>query len=321
MSVKKAFLEAAVESIMKIDPNLPREDVERIVFRKLKEKIKDPSVIADNNVTGATENMSLTQLCDWMDREKPVVSGNATFYVQPTVLTSPTSWMLRELKRGRKAVKRKMFDAQKAGDDDLYRQLDLVQMNLKVIMNAEYGASGAPTAAFYTKYSPAATTLMAQSIITTMAAFFEGYVGDNQKFFHINECMDWMNTVRKKDKKIHKWISVPTVDEVAARIRKHFMTYDMNNGPIIQKYLSNCTEQELVYIFYANNMKEFLVRHLKASSLIKDVLYSLPHDEAVEKEIPDAYKDKFEAVRDYNAWVYRLRSSANRIPLYITNQL
>ena len=137
---------------MKINPGLDREDVERIVTRKVKEKLSDPTITMDNNVTGANEKIKLTGLCNWIDNKKPVISGNATFYMQPEVSQSPTSNMLRTMKKGRKVVKGKMFKFKST--DDEYAQLDLEQSNLKVVMNAEYGASGAPSAAFYTKYSP-----------------------------------------------------------------------------------------------------------------------------------------------------------------------
>ena len=147
-----------VESIMTGDPSLDKKEVTQMVNSILKEYLLDPTIIMDNNVTGDNGVITLTKLCSWIDKEKPVISGNATFYCQPTVLKSPTSSMLKSMKKGRSSVKKEMFKALNAGDKDLYAMLDLQQQNLKVIMNAEYGGSGTPTAAFYTKYSPAATT-------------------------------------------------------------------------------------------------------------------------------------------------------------------
>ena len=186
MGVRRQFIRASTDTIMQMNPKLNRDQVEAQVKRITKEDWHDPTIIMDNNVTGKGGVITLSRLCNWIEERNPVISGNATFYCQPSELLSPTSNMLRALKKGRKEVKIKMFEYNPASDE--YQMLDLDQGNKKVIMNAEYGGSGAPTAAFYTKYSPAATTLMAQSIITTMAAFFEGFVGDNQKFFSVNEC-------------------------------------------------------------------------------------------------------------------------------------
>lgn len=307
MGVKKEYLKEIVNTVMRIDPTLDKDEVKKMAASIMKEHLKDPTIIADNNVTGAHGEMTLTDLCQWIDVNNPVISGNATFYCQPEELESPTSNMLRTLKKERKSVKNEMYGFNPYSDE--YALLDLSQQNKKVIMNAEYGGSGTPTAAFYTKYSPAATTLMAQSIITTMAAFFESFVGDNQKFFHVNECFDWMNKIIKKDKKIPKWVMRVTPKEVQNRILNHFYMLDMNDIPVINAYIDHCTEDELVYLYYANNLREFIGRHIKVSNLIRNILDSLPRYEAVIENIPVEFEGQFEddeinkAVDKYNKWV------------------
>ena len=301
MSFKAKYIKEAVASILKIDPSQNEDDVEKFIINNMKHHLSNPTIIMDNNVTHENIKTNLVDLCHWIDEKVPVVSGNATFYVQPEVLQSPTSNMLRSLKKSRKSIKSEMFKYKPS--DDKYQMLDLDQSNVKVIMNAEYGGSGAPTAAFYTKYSPAATTMMAQSIITIMAAFFEGYIGDNMKFFHINECMDWMNIICKKDKKIPNWVIVPTKEETKHRIRSHFFMYNTNDNIVIDSYINNCTDDELIYIFYANNLQILIERHSKIQKLISAVLSKLPLYEASEDGIPEAFKDKFEERDKYNDWV------------------
>ena len=308
MGFKNEYIKAAVSSIMKIHPEYNEDDITKIITRITKERMCEPTIILDNNVTGENHVTNLSYLCSWIEKRSPVVSGNATFYCQPTELLSPTSNMLRSLKVGRKMVKKEMFKYN--FDSDEYQQLDLDQQNKKVIMNAEYGGSGTPTAAFYTKYSPAATTHMSQSIITTMAGFFESYVGDNQKFFHINECIDWMNNViEKKTDKVAKWIRIPTEYEVSRRIKMHLYMPDQSDFPFIDKYVNKCNDNERVYLYYANNMKGFIQDHPKVSKLIHNILSTLPLLEASEKEVPSEYKSKFppapkgKDVEDYNKWV------------------
>ena len=253
MTIRDEYVERAVEAIMKIDPTLDKKSVEKLIDRITKERMSDPTIIMDNNVTGNNQTISLSKLCGWIKKEKPIISGNATFYCQPEVLQSPTSNMLHTLKVGRSQVKKEMFKYDPKSDE--YAMLDLDQQNKKVIMNAEYGGSGTPTAAFYTKYSPAATTLMAQSIITTMAAFFESYVGDNQKFFSVNECYDWMHEVLKKKDKIPSWIKRRNADETYKRVVKHFITIYPEDIQCIKDYISNLDDDQLTYMYYANNSR------------------------------------------------------------------
>ena len=302
MGFKSDYIDIISATIKKINPSLKKDDIERVCTRIMKERMKDPSINMDNNVTGENVDITLTKLCDWIEKRDPVISGNGTFYKQPAELLSPTSNMLKSLKKGRKAVKKKMYEF-KAGSDK-YMMLDLDQQNKKVIMNAEYGGSGTPTAAFYTKYSPAATTLMAQSIITTMAAFFESYVGDRQVFFSIDECYDWMNTVIKKDIEIPKWIVRVTPDEVFNRIRKHFYMYNIDDNQYLHDYIFNCNDNELVYLYYANNMKDFIRNHPKVQKLIENILATLPLYEVAEgNNVPEQFKDRFDKPDDYNRWM------------------
>jgi hypothetical protein len=302
MGVIDDYVDSVVTTIKRINPSLPKSEIERITRRVVKERLKDPSINMDNNVTGENHDITFTKLCDWIEKRNPVIAGNATFYKQPSELESPTSNMLRSLKLGRKAVKKLMYKY-KAGSDE-YLMYDLDQQNKKVIMNAEYGGSGTSTAAFYTEYSPPATTQMAQSIITTMAGLFESYVGDNQKFFNINECYDWMNITIKKNIEIPKWVVRVTADEVFRRIRTHFYMYDINDDNALHDYVFNCNEDELVYLYYANNIKAFIKNHSKIQNLIWNILNSLPlYEVAQGNEVPDGFKDKFDKADAYNKWM------------------
>ena len=302
MGIKKEFLKRSVEAIMKIDPSLDEEKVSSIVASKIKMDLKDPVVDLENDIKGIRESVKLTDFCNWIDKKKPIISGNATFYVQPEELESPTRIMLRDKKKGRSLVKKEMFKALAAGDDDKYRSLDLDQKNKKVIMNAEYGGSGAPTAAFYNKYTPSATTLMAQAIITTLAAFFEGILGDNQKFFHINEMFDWFNHIKKND--IDDFISIPSREEAVKRLKLKFITYNISHDVILNSYIANCSDKELAHIFYANNLKELFRRNDKISKILKNILVTLPLYEVTQDgTVPDQFKDRFKSDKEYNQWV------------------
>lgn len=306
MGVRRQFIRAATDTIMQMNPKLNRDQVEAQVKRITKEDWHDPTIIMDNNVTGKGGVITLSRLCNWIEERNPVISGNATFYCQPSELLSPTSNMLRALKKGRKEVKIKMFEYNPASDE--YQMLDLDQGNKKVIMNAEYGGSGAPTAAFYTKYSPAATTLMAQSIITTMAAFFEGFVGDNQKFFSVNECYDWMRHVIQKTKPIPKWVNRPTASQVAKRIKLHFYILSMADFKGIDAYVSNCTQDQLTYLYYANNLNQFVHDHIYVANLIREILRNLPKYQAAVEKVPDEFQSMFpggdrDAIDAYNKWM------------------
>lgn len=306
MNIKQRYAEEAADTLARMHPELSKDKILEFTKKIINQRMRDPTIKMMNNVTGSNATINLSKLCGWIENVNPVISGNATFYCQPSELVSPTSHMLRSLKVERKTIKKSMFSCEPGSHD--YQMKDLAQGNTKVIMNSDYGGSGNKHAAFYNAFSPAATTLMAQSIITTMAAFFEGYIGNNHKFFNINECVDWMNTVVKKDQKIPSWIEVPTVHEVHKQICDHFIGLHPTNIRFVKKYLEHCSEKELCYLYYANNFKELIGRHKKIQDLLYEVLIALPNYEASEKEVPEQFKDKFtengkENLNGYNKWV------------------
>lgn len=301
MGVQEAYIKEATNSLHIIHPDIDKDKLEEVISHIVKMRFKDPSIIMDNNVTGDHTTITLSRLCNWIDNNKPVVSGNATFYKQPSELLSPTSGMLKSMKIERKNAKADMFKLSPESDE--YQMADLNQQNIKVSMNSDYGGSGTPTAAFYTKWSPPATTLMAQSIITTMANFFESFIGDNNKFFSINECFDWMKAAINKKMDIPKWIRIPNREETKNRVKLSFITLCQSDIDIINKFIDNITDEQLIYLFYANNMKELIRRHSKIQEWIHNVMVTLPCYEAAEKEVPEEFKGRFSSVNEYNSWI------------------
>ena len=83
MGIKRDYLDAVIKTVKRIDPSLSEEDIREAASMIIKENIKDPTIILDNNVTGDNVRTTLGKLCDWIENRDPVISGNATFYVQP----------------------------------------------------------------------------------------------------------------------------------------------------------------------------------------------------------------------------------------------
>ena len=306
MSVKERYIENNFNILKRLFPDKDQNQLKKLIESKYKEKIKDPTINLDNNVTGENRDITLTTLGNWIECEKPIISGNATFYLQPSILKSPTSNMLHTMKFNRSQIKKTMFGYDPKSQ--IYLRKDLEQQNLKVIMNAEYGGSGTPTAAFYSIYSPAATTLMAQSMITTAAAFFESFLGNNQKIYNINELFDWIKCVLNKTIDIDSWVKTPTKEEVTYRIKSLFINYDLMNNDLIDHYINSLINDELIKLYYANNINEFIKRHHKPQSLIKSILSKLPNLEAVESidQIPIDKQNEFKTVKEYNDYMSKL---------------
>ena len=303
MGIKQDYIELNLKVFKRLFADKDPERIRQLIESKVKEKFKDPSINLDNNVTGENRDIKLSTLTNWITVEKPVISGNATFYMKPEQLRSPTSNMLLGMKSDRKGIKKSMF----AFDPNSYeyKQRDLGQQNLKIIMNADYGGSGTPTAAFYTKYSPPATTLMAQSIITTAAAFFESFLGNNQKFFSTNEFFDWAEQVLSSENKPDNWVKVPSPYQVMNRVHNLFYQLDLNTIPILDQFIVSLNEEERTKLYYTNNLNEFISNHSKPIDLIRRILEKLPKLEGASslEEIPEQFKSQYSSTKDYNEFI------------------
>lgn len=293
----KQYVDQTTEILARMHPEWDSERIEKIVVAIVQERCQDPVMRRENNVRGEYGTTTLLATVDWLEETKPVVAGNGTFYCQPEVERSPTSMFLKTLKNRRAEVKRELFK-QEPGTMT-YILLDLESGNIKVIMNANYGAAANASAAFHDDYSPAAITLMAQSIITTAAAFFEGFCGDNQRFFHLNECFDWIRKVISKTEAVHKWVYVPTTDEVVERIISKFEMIGPQEIGCLRRYLSTMGDTERVYLYYANNLRGFMFRHSPVKRLIPSILSTLPVMKA--GEIPEGVE--IDSVGEWNKQV------------------
>lgn len=303
MNYINKYIDEMVSIIHRMYPDKDLDKVKKIIKNQVEKRLVNPIVNLDNNVTHENVDSDLLSVLKWIDNRKPVVSGNATFYKQPKEELSPTSNMLRGLKLERKKIKKQMFSYKPT--DDEYGLLDLDQQNIKVVTNADYGGSGTKTAAFYTKWNPPATTLIAQSIITTMANLFESVIGDNNKFMSISECFDYMEIILSKinkDTKLPKWIHIPNREDLKRRMKLHFYKYSNEYSKPINDYVDHVNDTELVYLYYAHNLHQFILDHDKISKEFIYILQTLPLNPYPD-HIPEEYKDKFESLDKYCKYI------------------
>ena len=47
---------------------MDEEDIKQVVTRMVKQRMKDPTIIMDNNVTGDGATITLTEMCNWIEK-------------------------------------------------------------------------------------------------------------------------------------------------------------------------------------------------------------------------------------------------------------
>lgn len=128
-----------------------------------------------------------------------------------------------------------------------------------------------------------ATTLSAQSVISTTETTFEAFLVDNFVFIDFNECFTWMQHVLSEDYKVDEWVERITLDECVERVSSKVLGVTEEQHDIIRNYLSSFTEDDWTRVYYKNNLIEFTRRHQKIKELHDDIFN---HINSSYEEIP-----------------------------------
>ena len=194
-----------ISTIKQMHPDWKKKQINDVIDEMLIKQMRVPDVTLDNNYTGEQRDSNMLSVFDWAINRKPLIAGNGTFYKNQHEAMNPIAKMLNGFLNERKSIKKEMFKV-KDKTSDLYKDLDRAQLNVKILVNSYYGASGMPKSAFYSKYSGPATTGTAQSVISTTETFFEAFLMDNYKFIDINEAFHYMNEILSEDYKFDDFV-------------------------------------------------------------------------------------------------------------------
>ena len=306
------YVDSMTDRILKIHPTWNEEKVRNNVFKKFKEQSQNPVVIMDNNYTHESQDATMLSVIDWAIAREPIIAGNATFYKTHHEAINPIASMLDGMLKRRKAFKKQMFTIENASSQE-YKDLDLKQANEKVSVNAYYGASGMPAAAFYSTWSGPATTSTAQSVISTTETTFESFIGDNYIFLDLDECFFWIEQALKdEDFTMDKWVKKKSPYEVFERLRTKFYKWKPNYEEPLLRYLKNSSSEVLTRIYYKNNLTGFIEDHNFMIELYQKIFEDIPNYETVdvkdpdwEKNIPRQFRGEYSSPKDWNKHVFK----------------
>lgn len=163
-----------------------------------------------------------------------------------------------------------------------------------------------------------ATTLSAQSVISTAENLFEGFIADNYYFLDINECLEWCQTVLSDldGCDVDDFIKAHSLIDVRDRLYDHLIQRDEDDKDILYDYLSDIPEELLSVIYYKNNLMEFIKDHEEITDLLLTIFESVKNlnyidedddewqlkvDSDLENEFYEVFKGK--SAKDYNKFV------------------
>ena len=332
----KRYVKQMTSQIAMIHPEWDEKQVKKVVCKMAEERFTNPKVIMDNNFIKETRNASLLSVVDWYYQRNPILAGNGTFYKNQYEAINPTARMLKGMKANRTAFKKQMFKYQDS-DPQKYKAFDLKQANEKVNMNSYYGGSGLSVSAFYSLWSGPATTLTAQSVISTTETAFEGFLGDNYLFIDLNEFFDWAKVVLEEDWELDEWVQTVGKEELYNRMESKFYDWKDKYEPGLRGFINNLTTEQRTRLFYKNNLRDFTARHQEIQDLYISIYSNVRNIEMVDKnatkeDIPaDLWKEFDKDVpyhgdgaigKAYNKWASKQRFlDPNEVPNEIADDL
>lgn len=311
-SFTKEYIKRMTDIIMSINPNFTKDDVKNTIKDMIEEKGQNPEVFVDNNYTGVSRDTTLLSVMDWwLDNDDKIITGNMAFYNNQYNAKNPNAHMLDKLLKKRKAIKKNMWKYIKT-DPKKYAAEDRSQGNTKRLANSYYGGSGAPTSAFYSKYSGPSTTCTAQMVISTAENLFEGFIADNYQFMDLTELCEWLTYVKDhyEDNPLDDWIINVKKSELKERLLGKIVYNDSNDEEIISNIVDNMDDDFCTFVYYKNNIFEFISRHKYVQDIIYDIFTTVKNLEYISEDDPewrdkvsDELLEKIDSVSSYNKFV------------------
>lgn len=300
------YIDTMTKTMLRINPTWNKKDIKKVIEKTIKERIQNPEVVIDNNYTGEEKNTSLLSVIDWCMKRKPLIAGNGTFYKNQHEALNPIRLMLDEWADNRKQFKKQMFEAGEiyGVNSRQYKDKDRNQANEKINMNSYYGGSGAKTSAFYSKWSGPATTLTAQSVISTAEQAFEATLADNYSFINLTELFEWIRCVEKEYKEEELDLSLEAVsgEKLLERLLDRILIQEENDEEILRNYIMNLSNEKISFLYYKNNFLEFIHDHEEIQDIFQRIMENVKNLPIINEDakdwteyLPEEYMEEFES--------------------------
>lgn len=284
----KRYTEEMTDILQNLHPEFTPELIKETVKEMVKEQMENPEVILDNNYTNEQKTTTLLSVFDWAYDRKPLIAGNGTFYMNQHEALNPIANMLKGMLSRRKAFKKQMFTIEDT-ESDGYKDLDRKQQVEKINVNSYYGASGAPSSAFYSKWSGPATTNTAQQVISTCENLFESFLVDNYNFIDLDELLHWCETVKEQEEdiEIDDFVILQTEESLFDRLYNKLIEVGPYDEEILKLYISRMSVSERTILYYKNNLIQFLKDHRKPRDIIIRILTNVRNFNIVDPKDPN----------------------------------
>lgn len=288
MKFLETYRNQLVDQLSLVYPNLERSIIVSFAEKKIDETLKDRDIIWNDGEK--KERRSLLEMTNWLEEEKPIITGYGAFYKKHSEGKNLLSEMVDYLLKSRKVVKKQMFQHVNDKDRTQYNNLDLMQKTFKLLANSFYGATVEKNSIFFNENFGPSITYNGVVIITTAVNAFETFMSNNFFFQNFNDILSYINNVRNQQYTHTDIIDVdiPKNQLLNYLVRKwRNKTQDEVNR--LAKIISTLDQDMVNRIYYKNNLYRFFkntkIQELLAMTIDKSFLNPEKPPENVEPTI------------------------------------
>lgn len=259
-------------------PALYTSEIEEAVNYSIMKRFYNAPAVLDNNYEKKKQDTTLYAVLNYIIEREPIITVSGVMFKKHGSCPNPYVDLIQEFLRQRGEYKTEMFKYPKGSEQ--YEKYNILQSSEKVSANAIYGASGNNTSIFYNLYVAQSITMQGQNCISSAIMLFESLMANNVKFGSLNECVQYINNIRREPRYTNDYDIIDediTVQECFYQIVSTFGFYyipDDKDLMIIWDMLNKMSQQDINRIFYKNNLFWFFENKAVMNALI-DVLQIL----------------------------------------------
>lgn len=280
--------------------NISEDSLDKFLEKYIKKsKSIKRSLLLRNVYQNQEFSIDLNEVINYVKQRNLNILANGAFTVSAKEKTADiVNYLIGELK-GRKESKKLATKYQAEGKLELSKIYDTLQNKQKANINSTYGIMSMSGSFLNAIDSASAITGQARQLTAEMSWAFERFLAGNLQFTNYNEALLYYNTVLKKERNIEfikKYIDyIPSRKIVQDKVLLQLTDLDNYNKEThsISKSLFwwfyNMSENDLIYLYYANNLKDLLEKNPKIMNYFRLILAN--NEEFLNPySVPESYK-------------------------------
>lgn len=320
---------------------MSEDKIDKYLDSLIKEKEKDFPIMRMRNLyTRKNFAIHFDTLLNTIKDEQLCIGANGTLTYSYKRVETPIPDILIKMKRERKEFKQKALDMEEkinkieenggipSYEDKLQlKYFDNTQTKIKEDMNSFFGIQAVRSSFVYNPDTVGMITGQARQLISEMMWSIERFLGSNIPFDSVSEAFVYINSMIKESHESSVYDSyisyIPTKEDINHRILEllqlipnYKLTFDEYSLSLFH-LVDNLSERERIYLYYKDNLFEFLNKNPKVFLFI-DTLITSNTDFMNPAEIPNEFILPLETLHNIlDEFVISHISTPNRVLKYM----